>query len=133
MKAYIGIKYHHDCRNRLVIEKISSILESVGYETSCIIRDKEKWGAVTVSLKELMESAFKEIDSCNIVVVDISEKGVGLGIESRYAYAKGIPVFIIAKKGSEISNTMVGISKQILIYERLTDIETMFSVSYTHL
>src|SRR5665648_414685 len=118
MKAYIGIKYHHDCRNRLVIEKISSILESVGYETSCIIRDKEKWGAVTVSLKES--------DSCNIVVVDISEKGVGLGIESGYAYAKGIPVFIIAKKGSEISNTMVGISKQILIYERLTDIETMF-------
>jgi len=84
----------------------------VGYEASCIILDKEKWGAVTISPKELMESAFKEIDSCNIVVVDISEKGVGLGIESGYAYAKGIPVFIIAKKGSEISNTMVGISEE---------------------
>ena len=126
MKAYIGIKYHHDCRNRSVIEKISYILESAGYETSCIIRDKEKWGAVTVSPNELMEATFKEIDSCNIIVVDISEKGVGMGIESGYAYAKGISVFVIAKKGSDISNTMVGISKQIFIYEQLMDIETMF-------
>jgi nucleoside 2-deoxyribosyltransferase len=113
MKAYIGIKYYHDCRNRAVIEKISSILEGAGYETSCIIRDKEKWGSVMVTPSELMETAFKEIDSSNIIVVDVTEKGVGLGIESGYAYAKGIPVFIIAKKGSKISNTMVGISKKI--------------------
>lgn len=126
MKAYIGIKYHHDCKNRSVIEKISSILESAGYETTCIIRDKEKWGAVTVYPKELMDATFKEIDSCNIVVLDISEKGVGLGIEAGYAYAKGIPVVIIAKKGSEISTTMVGIAKKIIVYDQLTDIETMF-------
>ncbi|SHN88445.1 hypothetical protein SAMN02745215_05338 [Desulfitobacterium chlororespirans DSM 11544] len=51
MKAYIGIKYHHDCRNRVIIEKIASILEDAGYETSCIIRDKEKWGSVTLTPK----------------------------------------------------------------------------------
>ncbi|AFL99323.1 MULTISPECIES: nucleoside 2-deoxyribosyltransferase [Desulfitobacterium] len=127
MKAYIGIKYHHDCRNRVIIEKISSILEGAGYETSCIIRDIEKWGSVTVTPNELMEITFKEIDSSNVVVIDVTEKGVGLGIESGYAYAKGIPVYIIAKKGSEISNTMLGISKKVLIYEQLEDIETMFN------
>ncbi|HHY25416.1 MAG TPA: nucleoside 2-deoxyribosyltransferase [Desulfitobacterium dehalogenans] len=127
MKAYIGIKYHHDCRNRVIIEKISSILECAGYETSCIIRDIEKWGSVTVTPNELMEITFKEIDSSNVVVIDVTEKGVGLGIESGYAYAKGIPVYIIAKKGSEISNTILGISKKVLIYEQLEDIETMFN------
>lgn len=29
MKAYIGIKYHEDYRNRTIIEKISSILEKM--------------------------------------------------------------------------------------------------------
>lgn len=127
MKAYIGIKYHHDCRNRVTIEKIASILENAGYETSCIIRDKEKWGSVTLTPNELMEATFKEIDSSNVVVIDVTEKGVGLGIESGYAYAKGIPVYIVAKEGSEMSNTMLGISKKVLIYEELEDMITMFN------
>ena len=75
-----------------------------------------------------MTATFKEINCCNIVVLDISEKGVGLGIKAGYAYAKGITVLIIAKEGSEISTTMVGIAKQIIIYDHLTDIETMFKV-----
>ncbi|SHN88447.1 hypothetical protein SAMN02745215_05339 [Desulfitobacterium chlororespirans DSM 11544] len=74
-----------------------------------------------------MEATFKEIDSSNVVVIDITEKGVGLGIESGYAYAKGIPVYIVAKKGSEMSNTMLGISKKVFIYEELEDMVTMFS------
>ncbi|WP_242954777.1 hypothetical protein [Desulfitobacterium chlororespirans] len=79
------------------------------------------------SKNELMEATFKEIDSSNVVVIDITEKGVGLGIESGYAYAKGIPVYIVAKKGSEMSNTMLGISKKVFIYEELEDMVTMFS------
>jgi hypothetical protein len=39
MKAYIGIKYHEDYRNKAIVDKISSILENNGYETICIVRD----------------------------------------------------------------------------------------------
>lgn len=126
MKAYFGIKYYEDCSNRLIIEQICTILESHGYDTSCIIRDMEKWGSVKFHPDVLMNATFKEIDSSNLVVVEISEKGVGLGIEAGYAYAKGIPVVGIAKKGSDISNTMLGILSQVIMYEKLGDIEKMF-------
>ncbi|WP_018214123.1 hypothetical protein [Desulfitobacterium hafniense] len=98
MKAYIGIKYHHDCRNRVTIEKIASILEDAGYETSCIIRDKEKWGSVTLAPNELMEATFKEIDSSNVVVIDVTEKGAGLGIESGYACKRNTSVHSCKKR-----------------------------------
>lgn len=126
MKAYFGIKYYEDCRNRLIIEQICTILESHGYETSCIIRDMEKWGLEEFTPDELMIATFKEIDSSNIVLVELSEKGVGLGIEAGYAYAKGIPIIGIAQNGSDISNTMLGILTQVIMYEKLEDIEKIF-------
>ena len=126
MKAYFGIKYYEDCRNRLIIEQICAILENHDYETSCIIRDMEKWGLEEFTPDDLMKATFKEIDSSNLVLVEVSEKGVGLGIEAGYAYAKGIPVAGIAKKGSDISNTMLGILTQVIMYEKLEDIEKMF-------
>jgi len=39
MKVYIGIKFYEDCRNQVIIDKLSSIFENKGYETSCIVRD----------------------------------------------------------------------------------------------
>lgn len=78
MKAYIGIKYHEDFRNRNIVEKISLVLENRGYETSCIVRDTEQWGLVKLEPHELMKATFEEIDSCDIVIIDLSEKGVGL-------------------------------------------------------
>ena len=56
MKAYLGIKYYEDCSNRLIIEQICAILESHGYETSCIIRDMEKWGLEVFNPYDLMKA-----------------------------------------------------------------------------
>lgn len=123
MKAYIGIKYYEDFRNRNIIEKISLVLENRGYETSCIVRDTEQWGLVRLEPHELMKATFDEIDSCDIVIIDLSEKGVGLGIEAGYAFAKGIPIITIAEEASDISTTMQGISRQVITYRDIDEIE----------
>lgn len=123
MKAYIGIKYYEDFRNRNIIEKISLVLENRGYKTSCIVRDTEQWGLVKIEPHELMKATFDEIDSCDIVIIDLSEKGVGLGIEAGYAFAKGIPIITIAEEGSDISKTMEGISRQVFTYRDINEIE----------
>ena len=77
MKAYLGIKFHPDNRNRDTIETVSQALESCGFETVCIRRDVEKWGAVHLSPHELMTRTFEVIRSCHLVVIDLTEKGVG--------------------------------------------------------
>ena len=125
MKAYIGIKYYQDYRNRLIIEGISSALENKGFETICLAREIDTKDQIISSPQMLMKLTFEKIEICDLVVIDLSEKGVGLGIEAGYAFAKGIPIITIAKRGSEISETLDGISEEIIFYDSIKDLENM--------
>lgn len=129
MRAYISIKYRADNSNKNCIEKIASALEQNGFETVCITRDIEKWGQIKLSPEELMQRTFSEIDLSHLIVIDLTEKGVGLGIEAGYAYAKGIPVVVIAKTGSDISATLRGISQQLFLYDDFDDLTHFFKDS----
>lgn len=122
MKAYIGIKYHKDFRNKIIIDKIASVLGKKGYESICIVRDLQSEEETKYNPHELMKLTFEKIDDCDLVIIDLTEKGVGLGIEAGYAYAKGIPVITIAKDGSDISETLEGISKEVLFYNNIEDL-----------
>ena len=126
MRAYISIKYRADNSNRNCIEKIALALGQNGFETVCITRDIEKWGQIELSPEELMQRTFSEIDLSHLIVIDLTEKGVGLGIEAGYAYAKGIPIVVIAKKGSDISATLQGISRQLFFYDEFDDLTHFF-------
>ncbi|MCQ4924499.1 nucleoside 2-deoxyribosyltransferase [Tissierella carlieri] len=127
MKAYVGVKYYKDYRNMAIIDKISSALEKVGYKTSCIVRDIQNNGQVEYSPYELMQLTFKEIDECDLVIIELSEKGVGLGIEAGYAFARGIPIITVAKQGSDISETLEGISKKVLFYDDGQEMDGLFN------
>jgi nucleoside 2-deoxyribosyltransferase len=110
MKAYLAIKFKEDFSNKETIENISNVFEKAGIESVAMALDGES------SPKELMEKTFKEIDSCDLMIIEFSEKGVGLGIEAGYAFARQKPIFVIAKEGSDISSTLKGISKQVIFY-----------------
>lgn len=116
MKAYLAIKYHEDHQNRELIQSISTTLAQNGFETLCIARDVEAWGQIHLPPAELMQRSFAEIEDSDLVVVELTEKGVGVGIEAGYAYAKGIPLVAIARKGADISKTLQGISQQVFWY-----------------
>lgn len=125
MKAYIGIKYHEDYRNKAVVDKVSSVLEENGYETICIVRDMSMERQNRYTPSELMKFTFEKIDICDLVIIDLTEKGVGLGIEAGYAYAKEIPIITIAKSGSDISETLEGISNKIIFYHNIEDLKVL--------
>ncbi len=122
MRAYIAIKYHPDSRNRERIAALSDTLQAVGVESLCIARDVERWGQVHLDVRTLMERSFEEIDASDFLLVDLSEKGVGIGIEAGYAYARGIPIFTVAEEGAEISATLRGISREIHPYREPGDL-----------
>jgi nucleoside 2-deoxyribosyltransferase len=126
MKAYLAIKYHPDNANQPSIEGISGALEACGFETVCIARDVERWGQVQLDPAELMARSFAEIDGCDVVVVDLSEKGVGVGIEAGYAYARRIPILTIAAQGADISTTLRGISRRIFQYRQFDELVDFF-------
>ena len=122
MKAYLAIKYHPDNANRPRIEGIAAALETCGFETVCIARDVERWGQVRLAPAELMDRSFAELDGCDVVVVDVSEKGVGVGIEAGYTYARRIPILTVAAQGADISTTLQGISREIFWYSRFDEL-----------
>ncbi|MCP4671547.1 MAG: nucleoside 2-deoxyribosyltransferase [Desulfobacula sp.] len=124
-KAYLGIKYHSDHRNKEKIEFISSMLEKFGFSTTCITRDIEKWGQIKFSPNDLMLETFNIIESSNIAVIDLSEKGVGLGIEAGYAYSRQIPIITISEK-QKISTTLLGISQDHIVYDKRDDLIDFF-------
>lgn len=126
MKAYLAAKYHSDNRNKKHIEDISRALSKLGIETVVMARDHEKWGkSKFASPNELMTAAFKAIDECDLFIADVTEKGVGVGIEAGYAHAKGKPIHLIAMKGVEISETLMGIAKSMNVYEYPEEINIM--------
>ena len=127
MKAYIAIKYHPDNKNRPAIEQISNALEQNGFDTVSVTRDLEKWGQVHFTPEELMQKSFEAIDASDIVVIELTEKGVGIGIEAGYAWAKCIPIVTIAKKGVAISTTLQGISRKLLWYDGFDELIEFFA------
>ena len=123
MQAYIAIKYHPDNKNRARIERISEALARAGVQSICVVRDLERWGQVHFPPDELMQKSFAAIDACDLLVVDLTEKGVGIGIEAGYAYARGIPIITIAQTGAAISETLRGISQEVFSYESGADLD----------
>jgi len=127
MRAYIAIKYHLDNRNRPAIEQISGALEQSGFDTICIARDVEEWGRIRFTPGELMHRSFEAIDASDVVVIDLTEKGVGIGIEAGYACAKDIPIITIAKSGADISTTLQGISQAVMWYDSYDELVGLFT------
>ena len=127
MEAYIAVKYHSDQSNRKVIETISAALELNSCQTTCVARDLEQWGHVQYSAQELMRETFRIIDASDIAVIDLTEKGVGLGIEAGYAWAQGVPIVTIAREGSDISTTLRGISRNVLFYDEYDQLANLFA------
>ena len=128
MKAYLAIKFKEDNSNRETIESISDILNHLGMQTISMARDYEKWGDVVFTPSELMEKTFREIDLSDLLIIEFSEKGVGLGIEAGYAYAKQKPIIVIAKEGSDISSTLRGISKDVIFYNDLEELKNKLNI-----
>lgn len=98
-----------------------------GFQTVCIVRDYEAWGEKTYSLKELMEITFKEIAESDVLVVESSVRGVGLGIEAGYAFARDVPILVVARNGTVISSTLSGIASSQAHYSSDTELEQFLS------
>jgi crotonobetainyl-CoA:carnitine CoA-transferase CaiB-like acyl-CoA transferase len=126
-RVYLAIKYHPDNLNRSMIETISSAFESRGCKIVNVARDLEHWSEVQFEPNELMQQSFDAIRSSDMLLLEFSQKGVGLGIEAGFAHAIGKRIVVIAKTGSEISNTLAGISSEIHFYDSETDLERIAS------
>ena len=128
--AYLAIKFYEDNKNKKLIEDISDSLLKAGIKTTVMARDYENWGKIQFMPEELMKLTFKLIDNSELLIVEFSEKGVGIGIEAGYAFAKNIPIIVIAKEGSNISNTLRELAKKIIFYNDPKELTSKLKSKY---
>ena len=67
--------------------------------------------------KEMMKIAFEEIDKSSFLIVELSKKAIGVGVEVGYAFAKRKPIIYIKRKNVNHSTTIGGCSNYIVEYE----------------
>jgi len=119
---FLSIKFYADQRNRAWVEALTAALAEHGLKVQCVVRDIENWGMVSLSAAELMQQTFDLLERCSLVVVNLSDKGVGLGIEAGYAYAHNIPVIAAVPQEADLSTTLSGISRWTIRYAGLEDL-----------
>ncbi len=126
MKAFLAIKYYDNMQNKETIENICSVLESAGIEAFAFARNIQNYGECLLSPEQIMARACEEIKSSDIFIIEASEVSIGIGIEAGIAFSAGIPIYLIYRKNSEVSNSIKGISQKQLAYEKYEDISSLF-------
>ena len=126
-KAFMSLKFYEGDATKKQVEELTKALEKAGIENFVMVRDVEKYGEIQVTSKDLMkEYAFPAMEASDMLIVEFSEKGVGLGVGAGYAFAKGIPIYIIAKTGSDISSTIGGLAEEVIFYDKPEDLTEKF-------
>ena len=72
----------------------------------------------------MMQQAFTEIDSAGLLIAEVSEKAIGVGIEIGYAVAHKIPVIYLLADDAEHSTTVSGSSDYRIIYRDSSELAT---------
>jgi 2'-deoxynucleoside 5'-phosphate N-hydrolase len=72
--------------------------------------------------REMMATAFKEIDNSDFLIAELTHKSIGVGIEIGYAFATKKPIIYVRQKGAEYSTTTAGCSVFVIEYENETDL-----------
>jgi 2'-deoxynucleoside 5'-phosphate N-hydrolase len=117
MKLFITTHFNPNVQN--TAGSIDSLLTSVGIEPyNFVIAYPEPFS----TSKQLMQTAKTEISNCDALLFDATEKSTGRAIEIGIAYTLGKKIIVIAKKGTEIRDTLAGVADLIVEYDQIEDI-----------
>ena len=124
MKAYIAVSFSKRKLFAKVIAAITETLTHSGIEPLVFI---DQHTFLAEQEQEMMEQAMKDIDDCDLLIAETSEKAIGIGIEAGYAKGKGKPVIYLRHASAEHSTTLSGISDHPVIYKNDDDLKIKLS------
>lgn len=120
MQAYISISFSKRKELEKEVQVLKNALETFGI-SGFVFVDEYQFSANEE--KEMMQKAMEDIEKSAILIAEVSEKGIGIGIEVGYAKARNIPVIYVRNSRSEHSTTVSGIADFKIIYENEIDLE----------
>ncbi|APD06095.1 hypothetical protein UJ101_00556 [Flavobacteriaceae bacterium UJ101] len=133
-KAYCAISYSNRKNFNQEIEVLTHLLSELEINLFVFV---DHYNFAFNQEQEMMKTAFKEIDSCDFLIAELTTKSIGVGIEIGYAYATQKPIIYLKKDHAEYSTTASGCSQHIIEYQSTNDlinkIKTLFSLPQSNL
>lgn len=112
-KAYLSIGYKSRQQLEPEITEIRKVLSAHHIELFIFV---DHYHFAPQEEKQMMQQAFSDIKSSDLLIAEVSEKAIGVGIEIGYAAALQKPLIYLRKSGAEHSTTAAGTATRILIY-----------------
>ena len=124
MKAYISISYN---RRKSLNAEVNGIKETLLDQKieSFVFVDEFRFNSSQEN--EMMQQAMRSIDESDLLIAEVSDKAIGIGIEVGYAKAKGKTLIYIRNKNAEHSTTVSGISDFHLVYNNVAELKHLLS------
>lgn len=120
MTAYISVSFRKKEALRKELTAIIDILKDAQIQGFVFV---DNYAFNPAEEKQMMQQAMKDIDRCDLLIAETSDKAIGIGIEAGYAKAKGKPVIYIRHHEAEHSTTVSGISDYQIVYVDITDLK----------
>ena len=120
-KAFVSVSFNKKNELESEITTIVGVLKKhninpfVFVNTYIFSLDKEK---------EMMDKATKAIATSDILIAEVTDKPIGVGIEIGYAYALRKKIICLRKKRAEYSTTVGGIADEQIIYSSNDELKT---------
>lgn len=123
-KAYLSIGFQSRALRSEETETIRSVLAAAGY-TLFVFVDIYRFSADEE--KQMMAAAFREIQDADLLIAEVSEKAIGVGIEIGYVAALHKPVLYLRNATAEHSTTAAGAAGFSIVYRDVAELSTLLS------
>ena len=118
-KAYLSISYQNRKNLGAEIEAMRAVLVTNQMELFVFV---DNYHFAPTKEKQMMHQAFTDIASADLLIAEVSEKAIGVGIEIGYAAALRKPIIYLRNNQSEHSTTASGSAGYSIIYQNAEDL-----------
>ncbi len=125
-QAYFAISLSNRPHFDQEIESLALALENFGFKLLVFV---DHYHFAPEQAKAMMQQAFLEMDKSELLIVEMSKKAVGVGIETGYAFAKNIPIIYLKKHSASYSTTTAGCAHSFINYKDVPDLIQQFNLA----
>lgn len=119
MRAYISVSFN---KRKLLDKELTAIITTLKEFGIAAFVFVDHYKFELSEERQMMEQAMKDIDNCDLLIAETSDKGIGIGVEAGYAKAKNKPVIYLRQTDAAHSTTVSGISDSQIIYSDSRDL-----------
>lgn len=118
--AFISRSYEHREQYDTAITHVVAGLRSMNMEGVDFVR---RYSFGQGQAREMMAATLQSIQQADVLIAEVSEKVIGVGIEIGYAAALGKLIIYLRKSEAPFSTTVGGLATIAIVYDNPQDLE----------